>query len=201
MKKFLSKIVFAAVAIISATGFASCNNSDDPYVPAQESVLEKTVYQEYPAFAVKLSNDILSIYDVTLTLHNGDKTEEVVLTQANGEKDSFVNTACYKYSFAKVNGENGVYSVEAKVTTKADGKTVIESMPADAECSMVYGASTVKGLYNKTTGKFLFEGYRNENTLLGSHTPSEMLETVVNGKSLYENYALTLQDYLTRKVQ
>ncbi|MCQ2244806.1 MAG: hypothetical protein MJZ32_11195 [Bacteroidaceae bacterium] len=199
MKKFLTKIMFAAVAVLSVAGFTSCNNADDPYVPAQTAVQEKTVYQEYPAFAVKLSNDILSIYDVTLTLHNGDKTEEVVLTQANGEKETFMNAACYKYSFSKVNGENGVYSVEAKVTTKADGKTVIESMPADAECSMIYGAGVVKGLYNKTTGKFLYEEYKNENTLLGSHTPSEMLETVENGMPLYEGYAVTIQDYLTRK--
>ncbi len=204
MKKFLSKIMYAAVAVLSVAGFTSCNNSDDdPYLSAQASTQEKPMYKEFPTYAATLSDDILDIYDVTLVLHNGDQSQEVVLTKANGEAKEYnsdeTKTTYYKYSFTNVNGEDGVYSVEAKVTPKADIKTIVENKPANG--LMIYGADIVKAIYNNTNGKSVGEVYKRENVQYGFYTPSDMLEQTEEGIFAYERQGKVLEDYLTRKIQ
>ncbi len=205
MKKFVSKIMFAAVAILSATGFTSCNNTDDdPYVPTQAPVQEKPMYKEFPTYAASLSNDILDMYDVTLVLHNGDQSQEVVLTKANGEAKEYSGnetTTYYKYSFTNVNGEDGVYSVEANVTPKADIKNIIENMPAGTKGIFVYGADIVKAIYNNDSGKNVGEVFRNENSLSFFLTSNEMMEITEDGTFVYERQGKDLEEYLTRKIQ
>lgn len=161
------------------------------------------MYKEFPTYAATLSGDILDIYDVTLVLHNGTEAQEVALTKANGETKELgaQNATCYKYSFAKVNGEDGVYSVEAKVTPKADIKTILESMPAEMSGNIIYGADIVKAIYNNANGKNVGEMYKNENVQLGLFTPSEMLKTMEDGAFAYEKQGKILEDYLTRKIQ
>ena len=63
MKKFLSKIMFATVAILSVAGFTSCNNNDndDPYVPKPDTA-------QYGKAIVKVSESIFQYATATLVL-------------------------------------------------------------------------------------------------------------------------------------
>ena len=195
MKKFLTKIMFAAVAVLSVAGFTSCNNADDdPYVPAQASVQEQPKYEEIPSYVAFLSGDILDLYDVTLVLHNGGQTKEVELTKANGEiKDDLT----FYYLFSDVNGQKGVTSVEAKVTPKADAKTLLESMPEDKVNAMIYGGRLFKGSYD-ANGKLVNDMKRVIPPVVSGDFVGEMLVDMGDGTLIYEHEAKTIEMYLTR---
>ena len=75
MKKFLSKIMFATVAILSAAGFTSCNNADDdPYVPTPTSVQQQAQVTSEARYIANISEDAFKYANFTLTLeYNGEK--------------------------------------------------------------------------------------------------------------------------------
>ena len=75
MKKFLSKIMFAAVAVLSVAGFTSCNNSDDdPYVPTAASVQDQAKPVSEARYIVNISEALFKYADITLTLeYSGEK--------------------------------------------------------------------------------------------------------------------------------
>ncbi len=162
MKKFVSKIMFAAVAVLSAAGFTSCNNADNPYVPEQITVQEQQdKYEVVPAYGLFLSNTILDMYDVKIVLHSGDKTQEVVPTKTNAySQDSYdANTIFYKYYYIDVDGRKGVDYAEAQVTPKADIETTIKSMSDDEELTLIYGGDMLKLSVDKTNNRMFEQGY------------------------------------------
>ncbi len=194
MKKFISKIMFAAVAILSVAGFTSCNNTDDdPYVPTQMTVQEQPKYEVVPTYVAILSADILNIYDVTVVLHSGAQSKEVALTKANGETKDNVE---YKYIFSDVDGQKGVTSVEAMVTPKADAKTIIENMPADDNTTLMFGSDLVKASYD-ANGKLMNDKDRLLIPNIQYYMPCELLMDWGNGELIYEYHAQTLEMYLT----
>ncbi|MCQ2255722.1 MAG: hypothetical protein MJZ29_09505 [Bacteroidaceae bacterium] len=75
MKKFLTKIMFAAVAVLSVAGFTSCNNADDdPYVPTPASVQEQTQVVSEARYLARIPEVAFKYADFTLTLeYNGEK--------------------------------------------------------------------------------------------------------------------------------
>ncbi len=76
MKKFLSKIMFAAVAVLSAAGFTSCNNSDDdPYVPTPDATL-------YGKAVVKVSESVFEYATATLVLEYDGQTKSFPLNES-----------------------------------------------------------------------------------------------------------------------
>ena len=195
MKKFLSKIMFAAVAILSVAGFTSCNNvDDDPYVPAQVSVQDQPKYEEIPSYVAYLSDDVLNIYDVTLVLHSGDQSKEVELTKANGEKKDDVT---FYYLFSDVNGQKGITRVEAKVTPKADAKTLLENMPEEKSNILRYGGRLFKAAYD-ANGKLMTDVKRAPAPVNTYYSPSQMLMDYSNGELIYEYQAGTIEMYLAR---
>ncbi len=195
MKKFLSKIMFAAVAILSATGFTSCNNADDdPYVPTPTTVQEQANYEEIPSYVAVLSNDILDMYDISLVLHSGAQSKEVALTKANGEtKDN----AIYKFVFSEIDGHKGISRVEAKVTPKADIKTLLGKMPAEEDVVMTHAAGFFKASYD-ANGKLKNEVERIIKTIISIYSPAQMLVDTGNGTFVYEHNAETLKKHLTK---
>lgn len=201
MKKFLSKILFAAVAILSVAGFTSCNNSDDdPYVPAQASVQEQPKYEEVSAYAAVISENLLSMYDIKLVLHSGDQSKEVELTKANGEakeyNDNNAKTTYYKYLYSNIDGKKGIDRVEAMVTPKADIKTILKSMPEERQV-MIYGAGVFKAVYD-ANGKLMGEVGKKLGEIGGIYTPSQMLMDMGEGTLVYDYQAETIEVYLTR---
>ena len=156
MKKFLTKIMFAAVAVLSVAGFTSCNNvDDDPNVPSQtieiHTVTPSNNQDMTPAYGAVLSENILDMFDVTVVLHSGDKTKEVALTKANGQADvtrtSNGNMTYYEYVFAEIDGQKGISNAEVKVTPKADIKNVISAMPANEKFTMQHGGNMFKAKF------------------------------------------------------
>ena len=195
MKKFLSKIMFAAVAILSVAGFTSCNNTDDdPYVPTQVSVQDQPKYEEIPSYVAYLSDDVLNIYDVTLVLRSGDQSKEVELTKANGEKQDDVT---YYYLFSEVNGQKGVTSVEAKVTPKAEAKTLLENMPADKTALFIYGGRSFKAAYD-ANGKLMTDLKGVPAPSNACYSPSQMLVDMGGGELAYQYQAGTIEMYLAK---
>ena len=195
MKKFLTKIMFAAVAVLSVAGFSSCNNADDdPIVAAPAAVQDQPKYEEIPSYVAILSDDLLDMYDITLVLHSGAQSKEVALTKANGEtKDN----ATYKFVFSDIDGQKGISRVEAKVTPKADAKTFLENMPAEEDVVMVHAAGLFKASYD-ASGKLMNQVERIINTTISVYSPSQMLVDMGNGTLAYEYNAETLAMHLTR---
>ena len=92
MKKFLSKIMFAAVAVLSVAGFTSCNNvDDDPNVPSQTIEIHTTTpsnnQEMTPAYGAILSENILDMFDLTAL--------GFLLAQGIGRWGNFVNQEAY----------------------------------------------------------------------------------------------------------
>ena len=198
MKKFLTKIMFAAVAILSVAGFTSCNNADDdPYVPVpQPTVQDQPKYQQAPAYAAAFSESILNMYDVKVTLHSGDKSKEVVLTTAEGiavENNSEGKTiTCYKYQFTEIDGQRGISSAEVEITPKADIKTTLSNMPEET-IAFMYGARMFTASIDDN-GKLVNDCglFMHRNYIL----PSKMMEAMGNGKFVYEAEADLMKAYL-----
>ena len=188
MKKFLTKIMFAAVAVLSVAGFTSCNNADDdPYVPVpQPTVQDQPKYQQVPAYAAAFSESILNLYDVTVTLHSGDKSKEVVLTPAEGtavENDNDGKTiTCYRYQFTEIDGQRGISSAEVEITPKADIKTTLENMPEET-IYLMYGAKAFAASIDNN-GKLVNDCdlFMHRNNV----QPSKMMQNMGNGKVVYE---------------
>ena len=196
MKKFLSKIMFAAVAILSVAGFTSCNNvDDDPYVPAPQPT-EQFKDQQIPAYAAAFSESILYLYDVTVTLHSGDKSKEVALTPAEGKavvEDCDGKTiTCYKYQFTEIDGQRGISSAEVKITPKADIKTTLENMPEET-IYLMYGAKAFAASIDNN-GKLVNDCnlFMHRNYVL----PSKMMEDMGNGKYVFEAEAELIETFM-----
>ncbi len=208
MKKFLSKIMFSAVAVLSAAGFTSCNNADDdprvitPQPTAQEQAQEQQQkYQQVLGYGAAVSESVLDMYDVTVTLHSGDKTKVVELTKADGkvitENAEGNSITCYKYVFTGIDGQNGISSTEVKVTPKADIKTTIASYPQDKEVYEMYGSDRIYASLD-ANGKLV-----NDPKVLmhfNKFLPSNMMQVTHDGKLVYEVQAEAMgYFYLTRK--
>ena len=75
MKKFLTKIMFATVAVLSVAGFTSCNKcDDDPYVPTPASVQEQAKLTSEARYLGSISETAFQYADFTLALeYNGEK--------------------------------------------------------------------------------------------------------------------------------
>ena len=202
MKKFLSNIMFATVAIISATGFTSCNNADDPYVPTPQSTAQQPKLDYVPVYELDLSEDILNLYDITLVLHSGDKSKESILEKTNGTAFGLETVSgkatYYKFFCSEIDGNKGIDYVEAKVTPKADIKTTLESKPAEMFLTDISKAQIYKAVYDEN-GKQIGEmGIRNGDEY-SFFTPSEMLEQMEDGTLKYDLCAQILAEHLTRK--
>ena len=198
MKKFLSKIMFAAVAVLSVAGFTSCNNADDdPIVPVpQPTVQEQPKYQQAPAYAAAFSESILNMYDVKVTLHSGDKSKEVVLTPAEGtavENDNDGKTiTCYRYQFTEIDGQRGISSAEVEITPKADIKTILSNMPEET-IAFMYGAKMFTASIDDN-GKLVNDCnlFMHRNYVL----PSKMMEDMGNGKYVFEAEAELIETFM-----
>ena len=203
MKKFLSKIMFATVAVLSVAGFTSCNNTDDdPYVPVPTEIHTVTPSNNQdltPAYGAVLSENILDMYDVTVVLHSGDKTKSVALTKANGQADvtrtSNGNMTYYEYVFAEIEGQKGISNAEVKVTPKADIKNVISSMPANEKFTVQHGGNMFKAKFG-ADGKFVGKLATHFTALSGSYYPEDLLKDNGNGTFGYDVVAETIQDCL-----
>ena len=199
MKKFLSKIMFATVAVLSVAGFTSCNNADDPYVPeAANAQAQQDKSSAVPAYGVVLSDNLLDMYDVMLVLHSGDQSKEVALTKANAQSQENldVKTIRYKYFYTEVNGRQGVDCVEAKVTPKADIKTTLENMPNE-EVTMIYGSGPMKAVYD-ANGKYMGDIDKLLITVRSHILPSKML-VEYNGTMEYDSYTKVIEAALSQK--
>ena len=202
MKKFLTKIMFAAVAVLSVAGFTSCNNvDDDPNVPSQTIEIHTTTPSDNqemtPAYGAVLSENILDMFDVTVVLHSGNKTKEVALTKANGKADvtrsSYGNVTCYEYLFTEIDGQKGISNAEVKVTPKADIKTILAGMPAGEEINTLMGGRLFAAKIG-TDGKLLGGVYHHAAAQLNSFRPERLLEDKGNGTFGYDIAAESLQD-------
>lgn len=203
MKKFLSKITFVAVAIISATGFASCNNSDDdPYVPTPAPA-EQSKLEEVSAYEAVVSENVLNMYDITLVFHSGDKSKETVLTKANGKAcidDSMgEKVTYYEFFCSEFDGKKGIDRVEAKVTPKADIENTIKSMPAEASIIEIVKGQIYKAVYD-ANGKQIGGLGKENGKDYSIYSAGDMLDKAVDGTSLnYQVHAQIIAENLTRK--
>ena len=201
MKKFLSKIMFATVAVLSVAGFTSCNNADDdPIVPVpQPTAQEQPKYQQVPAYVTAVSESILNMYDVKVTLHSGDKSQDVVLAKADGtavdDNSEGKTVTCYKFMFTEIDGQKGISAAEVKVTPKADIKTTLASMPENETIYVMYGAEMLmasidaNGKVVNGRGVFMHRNYV---------VPTKMMQDMGNGKFVYEAEAELLETFLNK---
>ncbi len=207
MKKFIAKIMFAAVAVLSVTGFTSCNNTDDdPYVPTP---VPTEIHQQTPtkpqdttpAYGAVLSENIINMYDVTVVLHSGDKTKEVALTKANGEatvtRTSNGNVTYYQYLFTEIDGQKGIGNAEVKVTPKADIKTIIAGMPANEEVTLMQGGRLFKAMFG-TDGKFVGKVITHVDVKMDHNYPEQLLKDNGDGTFGYDVEAKAIQDSMSR---
>ena len=211
MKKFLSKIMFAAVAVLSVAGFTSCNNTDDdPYVPKPTSIPTKIeIHTETttnpvdltPAYGAVLSENILDMYDVTVVLHSGDKTKEVALTKANGEtmvtRSTAGNINYYQYLFTEIDGQKGIGKAEAKVTPKANIKTTIAGMTANEKIAFLQGGRLFNaqlGADGKIPGNIMHHAAPTTDFSY----PEQLLKDNGNGSFGYDSQAEAIQASLSR---
>lgn len=123
MKKFLSKIMFAAVAILSVAGFASCNNNDDddPYVPKPDAA-------QYGKAVVKVSETIFQYANATLVLEYDGQTFNYPLD----EKTKVAKDADMVEMFGADNGAARVLDLPAFTFKAAPVKAHIKYELTDA---------------------------------------------------------------------
>ena len=176
MKKFLSKIMFATVAVLSIAGFTSCNNNDDPYVPTQASVQEQTQVVSNARYIARIPEVAFKYADFTLTL------------EYNGEEHTYKmseNSKCDNYCFEmlKVAGHeanlavrvidipfqyNAKRLVKAKLTSELTeaGKQLIanaaEGEEFDFAISVMFGKCDM-------TGKFDFNAKEDQRAFKDIH--------------------------------
>ena len=186
MKKFLSKIMFAAVAVLSVVGFTSCNAEDDgydEYITPKNNPTVKTV-SVYSAF---VSEDCMKLYDVSITLHSGDKTKTVALTESNGQKQAFGSSQAFTFCFDNVDGQYGIDKVEATVTPKANIEEMIKAMNPEQD---LYLVSTKKYFDAEFKANGQYDLSNVANTINFTCTEAgKLLNTINTGKHFYETIA------------
>ena len=179
MKKFLSKIMFAAVAVLSVAGFTSCNNSDDdPYVPTPASVQAqaKSAALSEARYIANISETAFKYVDITLTLeYNGEKhvykmdestKRDKVHFEAMGEYGLEPNMAArvldIPFQYSATRPVKATLSYEL---TEA-GKQLIANAEDGVETDIAY--YTQLGKCDKT-GKVLWNGKNDDRAFPGTH--------------------------------
>ncbi len=202
MKKFLSKITFIAVAVLSATGFASCNNADDDYVGG--IVNDKPTNNKVPVYSAYVNENVLNMCDITLTLHSGDKTKVVKLDKGNGTLDKIDyevmgqhigSLPAYRFDFDNVDGNKGIDYVEANSTIKPEAEGVIKALDPEKE---YYFAACSNFRYEEfmSNGHYSFGKF---NTADASSFHSENLLKDNNGEKAYERLPKIFNVRLSKK--
>lgn len=100
MKKLMKIMAMAVVAVVMAAGFASCSKSDDNGINPSTS----TNYYGVMKINLKLSDDVLSLADITVTYTDENSKEHTeTLTTGTFTKDIKFNSlpakALYKVSY------------------------------------------------------------------------------------------------------
>ncbi len=177
MKKFLSKIMFAAVAILSATGFTSCNNADDdPYVPTQASVEEQTQVVKEARYEANISEAAFKYANFTVTLeYNGQK--QTYKFDESTKRDKVYFDAMQKYGLEPNMAARVIdipFQYDAKRMVKATlsyelteaGKQLIANAEKGQEIDLA-----VKVLFGNCdkTGKILYNGIDDDRAFPGTY--------------------------------
>ena len=203
MKKFLSKIMFAAVAVLSVSGFTSCNNDDDQRIPTPASVQKETT-NKVTVYSAYVNDDALNLYDISLTLHSGDKSKVVKLDKSMGTPVNIeyqrmnkpsVNLPGYRFDFDNVDGIKNIDYVEANSTLKPEAEGIVNAM--DPEKEYYYAASCAFGyLEFQANGHYGFEGVAIKQAL-GYHRENLLRDK--DGKKIYETFDDLFKIRLSKK--
>ena len=201
MKKNLFRAFMAAVAICSAVCMTSCSKDDDgEQKPNNEQQQESDLIKTVPTYTVGLSETVLDYYDVTITVANGTKTKEVVLTKSNGKvgvcEHIAERTTLYTYRFGDDVIEGGVKSATATVLPKADIETLLKKLDPEQEVPME------ETTYLGSTWYYKNGTVSDMNGLSDSHVFYETAGDLLSEKAgvlEYISMAESLQKLLTRK--
>lgn len=148
MKKFIPFLSLLALALLSVA-FVSCSKDDDPIEDNPSAPIEYNIVKYYSA---AVNEELLTYYDVKLTLSNDQKTKEVILTPGICEKVTTLIGDVLVYTLLEIDGVREVKSVQATVTPKDD----IERMFAEnksPEISFGANGGILDGYYVPSTGE------------------------------------------------
>ena len=194
--------MFATVAILSAAGFTSCNNSDDdPYVPTPSSTQQSNKVSVYSAY---INENALNVCDITLTLYSGNKTKVVKLDKANGKLDkieyefmgqSLGSLPAYRFDFDNVDGNKGIDRVEANSTLKPEAEGIVNALDPEKE---YYFAACSNFCYAEfmPSGNYSFGAFTTSGTT--AYHRANLIKDM-DGKKVYETLPNKFNIGLTKK--
>ena len=181
MKKFLN-LFLTLMVMGAAISMTSCSKDDnnDP-ITNEDPVPQIEVFKFYTAC---VNAELLTYYDVKLTLDNGEKTKEVTLTPDLCKKGSTLLTQLLTYTATEIDGVRGVNAIKATVTPNEN----IERMFAENKSPEIYFCADGKiceGYYVIATGSY----YTPEPNFNISGFPTKSFLEEQNGKKNYELFA------------
>lgn len=184
MKKYFSHLSLLALALLSVA-FVSCSKDDDD--PVEEKPSTQIEYNLVKYYSASVNEELLTYYDVKLTLSNDQKTKEVILTPGICEKVTTLVGEVLVYTLLEIDGVQEVKKVQATVTPKDD----IERMFAENKApEILFGANggILDGYYIPSTGEYMTPSMH---CSLWKFEPKGFLEEL-NGQKQYAIFAETV---------
>ena len=143
MKKIYSFIAFAAILCTSMCMMTSCGDDNEIEGPKEEDPKKEDPKPEtVRVFCMEYGVNLNDIYDVTLSLYRNGKKQDVVPSATNSVKvyNKILEADVYHYFCTSVNGEEGVDSVVAVVTTKPNIEAIITGKDESTDCDITCAA-------------------------------------------------------------
>lgn len=197
MKKFFN-LLFTATVMCAAVSMTSCSKDDDKDDPIVNEET-KPVGEELKIYDAIVTIDLLTYYDVTLQLSNGEKTKEVTLSKENCEVADLYSADALEYVLYSIDGVKGIKTVSATVTPKDN----IEHMLAETKTKVSFMGIgwMIDATYYPTLDKWevselSLPSLRPQPLVL---EPSGLLDTDEKGNKLYLTMAKTFEDLLKFK--
>lgn len=191
MKKFFNAFLSALFLSLSV-GLVSCDKDDDEVEKKPEPEPQPMV-ETVRVYTTLISESVLNLYDVKLTLHSGSKSKEVALNKDNCKLVDFQSEGTtiklYSYYIDGVDGTRGITKVEGAVTVNDNTEALINAMDDETKLHFFAGASINEAVYAA-------DGNYSSVAMTGitadySFTKEELLKTNSAGKAAYQRLAET----------
>lgn len=200
MKKYLYTLLFMAVALFSAATLVSCgDNNDDDFPGGGDKPAVTKIY----VCTADISQAILDLYDIQLTLHSGASSKVVKIDKANGQalNGKFGKNEnefkAYRFIYDNVDGNKSIDYIEAKVTPKAEAENLLKAMNPE-DVLILLAASRLVNVEFQPNGNYSFEGLGTTNAI--DMAPETLLNPHPNtGVERYKGLAELFQRNLSKK--
>lgn len=179
----------AIVSVCCTTTLVSCSKDSDDDDPIVNPGVQKI-----NVFCGLISPSYFDFYDIKLTVKNATKQKELTLKATDCKSATSGTHTVYSLVIDSVDGVQGVTSITADVTPKANIEDLLNALDPDEKIYFLSGSQMVKADYS-ASGNYV-NADSGISAFSGNHTPVELLSEV-KGDLLYKNLARTLAHSLT----